>query len=143
VIVAAEINAVPSSPSKVTEPIESPLETIPCVPTVPLLDFASTKAEGLTPVCHLAAPILDVELVNPLTCRLDLVEPENVYPVVDPTATLPSAATTNGVASGLALSSTNSALPVPSCVIRKAAFVLSVTLITVLPPKKFSAVPLA
>ena len=40
---------------------------------------------------------------------------------------------TNGVASGLAESSTNKALPVPSCVIRKAALVLSVTLMMALP----------
>jgi len=46
---------------------------------------------------------------------------------VVPIPTLPLASTTKGVLSGLVESYTNNALPVPSCVIRRAALVLSVT----------------
>ena len=52
---------------------------------------------------------------------------------VSPETIRPSAVTTNGLASGLVVSSTNKALPVPSCVMRKAALVLSVTLMMALP----------
>ena len=47
-----------------------------------------------------------------------------------PIPTLPSAVMTKGVLSGLVESSTRNASPVPNCVIRRAALVLSVTEIT-------------
>jgi hypothetical protein len=133
---AAEIDAdwikfVPSAPAKIVLPISSPEETIAFVPIVPERDLENTKFGELVSAEYLTAAKPDEASVSTL-CILDVTPAVTVKAEDVPEIALPFASTTNGVASGLALSSTTKALPAPVCVMRNASDAL-LTLTVVAP----------